>query len=550
MGFSNINRNEMIESLKKIEFDVLVIGGGITGAGITLDSTTRGMKTALIEMQDFAAGTSSRSTKLIHGGLRYLKQLEVKMVADVGKERAIVYENGPHVTKPEWMLLPIYQGGTFGRLSTSIGLRVYDFLAGVKKTERRVMLTKEQTLKKEPILKEEGLIGSGYYVEYRTDDARLTIEVLKKANENGAVPINYTKVIKFVYKNKTINGVVVKDEITGTEYEIRAKIIVNAAGPWVEEVRELDHSKNGKTLQLTKGVHIVIDKERFPLKQSIYFDTPDGRMIFAIPREHKTYVGTTDTFFYGDKLHPFITKNDRDYLINAIHYMFPVLNIQKDDIESCWAGLRPLIFEEGKKASEISRKDEIWESQSGLLTIAGGKLTGYRKMAEAIVNLLAVSLSKQENTSYKECKTKKMPISGGEVGGAANFPDFISQKAAKGVESGLTSIESRQLASIYGSNIDEVFHLFLANRTEAIKYGIPDVLFAKLVYAIHCEMAATPTDFFTRRTGDVLFNIHSVHLFKKPVIEYMADKLDWNKTAKLKHTEELEIALKIASGIV
>jgi glycerol-3-phosphate dehydrogenase len=540
----------MIESLKEKEFDVLVIGGGITGAGIALDATTRGMATALVEMQDFAAGTSSRSTKLIHGGLRYLKQFEVKMVAEVGKERAIVYENGPHVTKPEWMLLPIYQGGTFGKLSTSIGLRVYDFLAGVKKTERRVMLSKEQTLEKEPMLKKEGLIGSGYYVEYRTDDARLTIEVLKKAYEKGALPINYTKVIKFIYTKKTINGIVVKDEITGTQYEIRAKKIVNAAGPWVEEIRELDHSKKGKTLQLTKGVHIVIDQGRFPLKQSIYFDTPDGRMIFAIPREQKTYVGTTDTFFNEDKLHPFITENEREYLINAIHYMFPEMDIQDDDIESSWAGLRPLIFEEGKKASEISRKDEIWESKSGLLTIAGGKLTGYRKMAEAIVNLLAVSLSKQENTSYKECLTKNLPVSGGDVGGAANFPDFISQKAVKGVEYGLTKIESQWLASIYGSNIEEVFHLFLENKAEALKYGIPNMLFAKLVYALQCEMAVTPTDFFTRRTGDVLFNIQSVHLYKKPVIEYLADKLEWNDTAKVKYTEELELALKSAAGTV
>jgi glycerol-3-phosphate dehydrogenase len=508
------------------------------------------MTTALVEMQDFASGTSSRSTKLIHGGLRYLKQFEVKMVAEVGKEREIVFENGPHVTKPEWMLLPIYQGGTFGRLSTSIGLRVYDFLAGVKRAERRVMLSKEQTLVKEPLLKKEGLIGSGYYVEYRTDDARLTIEVLKKANENGALPINYTKVTGFIYQNNTINGVVVKDEITGTEYKIRAKKIVNAAGPWVEDVRELDQSKNGKSLQLTKGVHLVIDQSRFPLKQSIYFDTPDGRMVFAIPREGKTYVGTTDTFFNGDKLQPFITKNDRDYLINAINYMFPEMNFQEDDIESSWAGLRPLIFDEGKKASEISRKDEIWESQSGLITIAGGKLTGYRKMAEAIVNLLAVSLSKKENTSYTACKTKKLPISGGNVGGSANFPDFISEKASMGVESGLTSIESRQLTSIYGSNIEEVFHLFLANRTEATKYGIPDVLFAKLVYALHCEMAATPTDFFMRRTGDVLFNIHSVQMYKKPVIEFMADKLEWNETDKVKYTKELEIALKIASSTV
>jgi glycerol-3-phosphate dehydrogenase len=550
MKFSNINRNEMIESLTKMVFDVLVIGGGITGAGIALDATTRGMTTALVEMQDFASGTSSRSTKLIHGGLRYLKQFEVKMVAEVGKEREIVFENGPHVTKPEWMLLPIYQGGTFGRFSTSIGLRVYDFLAGVKRTERRVMLSREQTLVKEPLLKKEELIGGGYYVEYRTDDARLTIEVLKKANENGALPINYTKVTRFIYQNNTINGVVVKDEITGSEYEIRAKKIVNAAGPWVEDVRELDNSKNGKSLQLTKGVHLVIDRERFPLNQSIYFDTPDGRMVFAIPREGKTYVGTTDTFFNGDKRQPLITKNDRDYLINAINYMFPEMNIQNDDIESSWAGLRPLIFEEGKKASDISRKDEIWQSHSGLITIAGGKLTGYRKMGEAIVNLLAVSFSKQEKTGYTACKTKNIPVSGGDVGGAANFSDFISQKARKGVEFGLTKTESQQLASIYGSNIDEVFQLFLENRAEAFKYGIPGMLFAKLLYALHCEMAVTPTDFFTRRTGDILFNIQSVHLYKKSVIEYMADKLEWNDKDKIKYTEELELALNIAAGNV
>lgn len=180
MIFSSENRDEVIEKMKTDTFDLLVIGGGITGCGIALDAAARGMKTALVEMQDFAAGTSSRSTKLVHGGLRYLKQLEVKMVAEVGKERAIVYENGPHVTTPEWMLLPFHKGGTFGAFTTSIGLRVYDFLAGVKKSERRTMLSAEETLRKEPLIKKEGLKGGGYYVEYRTDDARLTIEVAKK----------------------------------------------------------------------------------------------------------------------------------------------------------------------------------------------------------------------------------------------------------------------------------------------------------------------------------------------------------------------------------
>jgi len=199
--FSGLNRENQIDQLSKQQYDVLVIGGGITGAGIALDAVTRGMKTALVEMQDFAAGTSSRSTKLVHGGLRYLKQFEIKEVSELGKERAIVYENGPHVTTPEWMLLPFYEKGTFGKLTTSIGLKVYDFLAGVKKEERRKILTKEETLYKEPLIKSDGLLGGGYYVEYRTDDARLTIEVIKAASEHGADLINYAKVESFFTMN-------------------------------------------------------------------------------------------------------------------------------------------------------------------------------------------------------------------------------------------------------------------------------------------------------------------------------------------------------------
>ncbi|KEF39728.1 glycerol-3-phosphate dehydrogenase [Schinkia azotoformans MEV2011] len=287
MKFSALNRKEMIGQLKSETYDVLVIGGGITGAGIALDAQTRGIKTALVEMQDFAAGTSSRSTKLVHGGLRYLKQFEVKMVAEVGKERAIVYENGPHVTTPEWMLLPMHKGGTFGKFSTSIGLRVYDYLAGVKKSERRSMLSADQTLEKAPLVKKEGLKGGGYYVEYRTDDARLTIEVMKAAHEKGAALCNYTKVIKLSYENGKVVGALVEDQLTGEQYEIRVKLVVNASGPWVDEIRDLDKSKNGKVLQLTKGVHLVIDQSKFPLKQAVYFDTPDGRMVFAIPREGK-----------------------------------------------------------------------------------------------------------------------------------------------------------------------------------------------------------------------------------------------------------------------
>jgi glycerol-3-phosphate dehydrogenase len=544
--FSNLNRTEIEDTLKSEEYDVLVIGGGITGAGIALDAQSRGMKTALVEMQDFAAGTSSRSTKLVHGGLRYLKQFEVKMVAEVGKERNIVYENGPHVTTPEWMLLPMHKGGTFGKFSTSIGLRVYDFLAGVKKSERRKMLSAEETLSKEPLIKKQGLKGGGYYVEYRTDDARLTIEVMKAAIGKGTKALNYTKVMKLVYENGKVKGAFVQDQLTGRQYEIRAKKVVNAAGPWVDSIREMDRSKRGKMLQLSKGVHVVIDQSRFPLKQAIYFDTPDGRMVFAIPREGKTYVGTTDTFYKEDMVNPNMTVSDRSYIIDAINYMFPDVRITTEDIESSWAGVRPLIYEEGKSASEISRKDEIWESDSGLLTIAGGKLTGYRKMAETIVDLLVDQFQLEESRTFPSCLTKNLPISGGDVGGSSQFEQYVSSMLHLGVEAGLTLEESEQIIRMYGSNSSVIFKLLGENGSDAAKYGLPLLLFAKLVYGIQYEMVATPVDFFNRRTGAVLFDIHSVEKWKRQVIAYMADQFNWSEQEQKSYTLSLEQNLTAA----
>src|SRR5690625_1899426 len=301
--FSSLERENTKKRMEATDLDVIIIGGGITGAGIALDAVTRGMRVALFEMQDFSAGTSSRSTKLIHGGLRYLKQFEIGIVAETGKERAIVYENGPHVTTPEWMLLPFHKGGTFGSFTTNIGLRMYDFLAGVKRTERRMMLNSEEVLSREPLIKKEGLNGGGLYVEYKTDDARLTMEVLKKAVQHGTKAINYAKIIDFIYDaaSHKLTGAVVKDQISGKIYSIHAKKIVNASGPWVDILREIDSSKKGKTLHLTKGVHLVFPKEKFPLKQAVYFDTPDDRMVFAIPRQDITYVGTTDTDYEGNK---------------------------------------------------------------------------------------------------------------------------------------------------------------------------------------------------------------------------------------------------------
>lgn len=546
MRLSTLKRDTVKKRMQNEAYDLIVVGGGITGAGIALDATARGMKVALVEMQDFAQGTSSRSTKLVHGGLRYLKQLQVGVVAETGKERAIVYENGPHVTTPEWMLLPMHKGGTFGKFSTSIGLAMYDRLAGVKKSERKKMLSKKETSAKEPLVKQDGLKGGGYYVEYRTDDARLTIEVMKKAAEQGADIMNYAKVTNFLYDNKEkVNGVAVVDRLGNETFEIKGKKVVNATGPWVDEVRSADYSKNNKQLRLTKGVHVVIDQSKFPLRQAVYFDTEkDGRMIFAIPREGKAYVGTTDTFYNNDKSKPLVNQEDRDYLVDAINYMFPTVHITDADIESTWAGVRPLIFEEGKDPSEISRKDEIWEGKSGLLTIAGGKLTGYRHMALEIVDLVEKRLKQEYKLKFKEVDTKHIPISGGDVGGSANFEQFIEDKVAAAKAMNLDTDLARRLATKYGSNVDDLFAI--AKAAQHQNTGLPLELYVELVYGVQNELVVKPTDFLVRRIGALYFDIDTVLRHKDTVVDVLADLLGYDANVKAVYKQELEEAIQEA----
>jgi glycerol-3-phosphate dehydrogenase len=538
--FSGLARQAVLKRMESETVDVLIVGGGITGAGIALDAASRGMTVALLEMQDFASGTSSRSTKLVHGGLRYLKQLEVKMVAEVGKERAVVYENGPHVTTPEWMLLPFHEGGTFGAFSTSLGLRAYDFLAGVKRSERRKMLSRSETLAKEPLLKPQGLKGGGYYVEYRTDDARLTIEVMKRAVEAGALAVNYTKAQQLIYENGKLVGVQAEDLVGGGLNTLRARRVVNATGPWVDKLRELDKSKHGKTLRLTKGIHLVFDGSRFPLHQAIYFDTPDKRMVFAIPRDGKTYVGTTDTDYTGDTANPVMTAADRDYVLGAANFMFPGLGLTAADVESSWAGLRPLIYQEGKSPSEVSRRDEIFRSDSGLFTIAGGKLTGYRKMAETVSDLLAAELRAEGRGPYRPCSTKTLPISGGDVGGSAAFEGFVRTATEQGTRLGLMEAEAERLVRRYGTNIRYVYDLLPQAQEQAARFGLPAEVYAALKYGIEGEMVVKPADFFIRRTGALFFDRHFVRRWKDGVLQAMTELLAYSPEQRKTYEEELE----------
>lgn len=534
-----MNRSANIEALKKESFDLLIVGGGITGAGIALDAAARGLKTALVEKNDFAFGTSSRSTKLIHGGLRYLKQLEFALVKEVGSERAIVHRLAPHLVVPEKMLLPLYEKRGLGYWLTSVGLKIYDWLAGVKAEDQRKMLTRLQTLNYEPLLKSDDVRGGAIYAEYRTDDARLTIEIMKLAAHKGALVGNYLSVTDFHYTNNQVTGVQVTDLMTKGSFSIKATIVVNATGPWVDELRVINQSRQGKQLHLTKGVHIVVPFHRLPVRQAIYFDVPDGRMIFAIPRGRITYIGTTDTDYTGDKENVTTTLDDAHYLIHAVNETFPSALLTFADIESSWAGLRPLIHEEGKSASELSRKDEIFESDTGLISIAGGKLTGYRKMAERVVDRV-VEL-KFEERNVRPCETEQMILPGGDFKSYSEVKKLEAELAGRLGALNLRGNEATNLVHLYGRQ-----SLQIVDRLEAHHTGQPecDLILAKAWFAITFEMAVTPLDFITRRSGLLYFNHPKISRWVQPVVDYFATEFRWSEEEKEQQFDQVTKALQ------
>ena len=535
MNFSTHSRKELIQKLKSESFDLLIIGGGITGVGIALDAASRGLKTVLIEKNDFAFGTSSRSTKLIHGGLRYLKQLEFALVKEVGSERAIVHKLAPHLVVPEKMLLPLYEKRGLGYWLTSIGLKIYDWLAGVKAEDQRRMLTKPQTLKYEPLLKKDDVKGGAIYAEYRTDDARLTIEIAKVAFAQGANLLNYISAVDFIYENETIVGVTAKDEINGSEIQIKATVVVNAAGPWVDELRLINKSKTTKHLHLTKGVHIVVPYHRLPVRQAIYFDVPDGRMIFAIPRGRITYIGTTDTDYDGDKNKVFTSAEDARYLVNAVNETFPTVHLTMADVESSWAGLRPLIHEEGKSASELSRKDEIFESPTGLVSIAGGKLTGYRKMAERVVDL--VIKNKFGEREFKECATESLGLSGFGLRDIKTVQIYERRIVERIGPLGLKGETAATLVHLYGTQTDFIIDYMVAHRTTDPDL---DLLNAELWYVMNQEMIVKAQDFLVRRTGLLFFDLPRLIKLLQPALQSLAHYLNWDEDRLQKERLEME----------
>ena len=546
MSLSSLNRRNTFQSFKHTQYDLVIIGAGITGAGIALDAVSRGMKVALLDKNDFAFGASSRSTKMVHGGLRYLQKFQLKNVSKSGKERAVMYENGPHVISKEKMLLPIRKGGSHGKWTTSLGLKLYDYLAGVKEDERRKMLSVKETLEQVPVIREEGLRGAGEYMEYFADDSRMTLEILKKAVELGADCLNYAEVIGFNRDPRGyLEAVLVKDRSTKNTYIVEGSVILNATGIWSKEITELENHRNFQDPEIpifVKGAHVVFDQKDFPLADVILFETGiDKKKVFAIPHQGKTYLGASYSNYEGNRNMPTISVSDQYFLLEAANKMFPKLQLTPEMIESSWAGLT--IVED---AQNKVKKSLLETSGNGLLTVTTGKLTGYRELAEAVVDEVASKLKADKNQSFEPCKTANLPFSGADFGGSKQFPAFMVEATERGLAANLTEDEARYLARKYGSNVDELY-VIAGKASPDEMNGLPLVLYVQLLYGLQSEGIMTPSDFFIRRTGALYFDIESVKAHHINVVKLMARYFSWSIEEVKSHNSELEQALYYAT---
>ena len=515
-----MDRDIMIKTMAEYEsvWDMIIIGGGATGLGTALEASSRGYTTLLLEQADFAKGTSSRSTKLAHGGVRYLQQGDISLVVEALHERGLMMQNAPHLVKNQAFVIPTFDwwGGPF----YNVGLKVYDFLSGKLGLGPSKSLSKEETIEKIPTVETEGLRGGVVYYDGQFDDARLAINLAQTCADTGGTLINYMKVTDLLKTADMVSGVKATDLETGKAYKISSRVVINATGVFVDDVLKMDNPEARKIVTPSQGVHIVLDKSFLPGESAIMVPrTDDGRVLFAVPWNNKVVVGTTDTLMEKPSLEPRATEEEVEFILeHAAKYLSK--DPKREDVLSVFAGLRPLVSEgDGKSTAQISRSHSLLVSISGLVTITGGKWTTYRKMGEDTVDKAALIAGLDE----RETKTKDLRIHGW-----------------------LKNIDRNDPLHYYGSDAIPIRRL-IDKKTKLGELLHPQLPYVKaqVIWAVQSEMARTVEDVLARRTRALLLNAKASIEMAPEVARLMAKELGYGE---LWQQEQIEAYKKLAQG--
>lgn len=486
-----MNRAQRLARLGREQFDVLVIGGGINGAGIARDAAMRGLRTALVERADFASGTSSRSSRLVHGGVRYLEHGHLHLVFESSRERRTLMRIAPHLVRPLRFTWPVYRGARIPRWKLRAGLFMYDALAVFRNVGKHRGLDEREVLAREPSLRRDGLLGGAEYYDAATDDARLTLANVLAAEEHGAAVVNHAGVVRLLHERGRTVGAVVRDSLEPADITVRASVVVNATGPWTDAVRLLDATDAPSAVRGTKGVHIAVPRERLATNGALTLLSPtDGRVMFALPSTATTIIGTTDTPTDARPEDVRAAPDEVEYLLAAANAFFPAAHLTMSDVIAAWAGIRPLVASGFRgDAASASREHRIDRSVSGLLSVTGGKLTTYRSMSAEVVTLVERALGRPASRS----RTAHVPLPGGDV------RSMDESLRAATLEVG-DAVVARRLVEAHGTRWREVAALTVAEPALArrIARELPYLL-AEVVYAVEREMAMTLADVLVRR---------------------------------------------------
>lgn len=501
--FSPARRQECLDRLGEGPLDLVVVGGGITGAGVARDAALRGLRVALLEQADFAFGTSSRSSKLIHGGFRYLQNLQFHMVYESVRERTLLMDLAPHRVRPLRFLFPTYRDHGFRAWQVHAGLTLYDAMTLFRNLDRHQMLDAEALRKLEPLLRDEGLEGGSVYSDAVTDDALLTVDTARGACEAGALTLPYVEAVEFRTAGGRVRGVTARDRLTGRDYEIEAAVVVNATGPWTDLTRNRTAGEppGRPLLHVTRGSHIAIPRSLLPADHAVVLTrASEGRILFTIPWGDVVIAGTTDTYYDGDPADVRATRSDVEYILETLQRYFPQVSFGDDSVLGTYAGLRPLIRQEGVAESAVSREDRVVEDPPGLITVAGGKLTTYRRMGRKVTDLVVRALGRRPDLGKPgSCVTGLIPLRTCPGFGAAD-PEAAMHARASGLEPPvIKALRARQPC-----DWTEVLRLIADDR--ALAQPLPPLegpgsghMQAEVVHAVRQMMTLTLSDLVCRR---------------------------------------------------